>query len=106
MKLIFTPEGAKQVGGFASIGSLFPTFWDWQIFWGMTAFLSVVLAFMNVLPIPALDGGHIMFVLYELITGKKPSDTFLEKAQLIGMAILLTLLIYANGNDLIKFLVK
>lgn len=106
MKLVFTPEGAKQVGGFASIGSLFPVFWDWQIFWGMTAFLSIVLAFMNILPIPALDGGHIMFVLYEIITRRKPSQVFLEKAQLIGMAFLMTLLLYANGNDLVKFLFK
>ena len=106
MKLVFTPEGAKQVGGFASIGSLFPVFWDWQIFWGMTAFLSIVLAFMNILPIPALDGGHIVFVLYEIITRRKPSDNFLEKAQLVGMAILFTLLIYANGNDLMRFLIK
>ena len=106
MKLVFTPEGAKNVGGFASIGSLFPVFWDWQIFWGMTAFLSIVLAFMNVLPIPALDGGHIMFVLYEIITRRKPSQVFLEKAQLIGMAFLMTLLLYANGNDLVKFLFK
>jgi len=106
MKLAFTPEGAKQVGGFASIGSLFPVFWDWQIFWGMTAFLSIILAFMNILPIPALDGGHIMFVLYEIITRRKPSDKFLEKATLIGMAFLLTLLLFANGNDLIRFLFK
>jgi len=106
MKLVFTPEGAKQVGGFASIGSLFPVFWDWEIFWGMTAFLSIILAFMNILPIPALDGGHIMFVLYEIVTRRKPSQVFLEKAQLIGMAFLLTLLLYANGNDLVKFLWK
>ena len=106
MKLAFTPEGAKQVGGFASIGSLFPVFWDWEIFWAMTAFLSIILAFMNILPIPALDGGHIMFVLYEIITRRKPSQVFLEKAQLIGMAFLITLLLFANGNDLVKFLFK
>jgi regulator of sigma E protease len=106
MKLVFTPEGAKQIGGFASIGSLFPVFWDWQIFWEMTAFLSIVLAFMNILPIPALDGGHIIFVLFEIVTRRKPSQAFLEKAQMIGMAFLLTLLIYANGNDLVKFLFK
>jgi regulator of sigma E protease len=106
MKLVFTPEGAKHVGGFGAIGSLFPVFWDWEIFWGMTAFLSIILAFMNILPIPALDGGHIMFVLYEIVTRRKPSQVFLEKAQLIGMALLLTLLLYANGNDLVNFLWK
>jgi regulator of sigma E protease len=106
MKLVFTPEGAKQVGGFASIGSLFPVFWDWQIFWGMTAFLSIVLAFMNILPIPALDGGHIMFVIYEIVTRRKPSEKFQEKATLIGISLLLTLLLFANGNDLFRFLFK
>jgi len=106
MKLVFTPEGAKNVGGFGAISSLFPTFWDWEIFWGMTAFLSIILAFMNILPIPALDGGHIMFVIYEIITRRKPSDGFMEKATMIGMAFLLTLLLYANGNDLIKVLLR
>lgn len=103
-KLVFTKEGAKQVGGFAAIGSLFPKMWDWEVFWKMTAFLSIILAFMNVLPIPALDGGHLMFLIYEIITGHKPGDKFLERAQLIGMSILLTLLIFANGNDLIRLL--
>jgi regulator of sigma E protease len=106
LKLIFTAEGAKQIGGFGAIGSLFPTTWDWEIFWGMTAFLSIVLAFMNFLPIPALDGGHIMFLVYEFITGKKPGDKFLEKAQIIGMGLLLTLLLYANLNDVFRFFVK
>jgi regulator of sigma E protease len=106
LKLVFTPEGAKQVGGYAAIGSLFPVFWDWEIFWGMTAFLSIILAFMNILPIPALDGGHIMFVLYEIVTRRKPSQAFLEKAQIIGMAFLLTIILYSNGNDLVKFLWK
>lgn len=101
-KLVFTKEGAKQVGGFAAIGSLFPTQWDWEVFWKMTAFLSIILAFMNILPIPALDGGHIMFLIYEIITGKKPGEKFLERAQLVGMSLLLTLLLFANGNDLLR----
>jgi len=99
LKLIFTPEGAKQVGGFGTIANMFPPLWDWQVFWSMTAFLSVILAFMNVLPIPALDGGHIVFLLYEMVTGRKPSEKVLEVAQLIGMALLFALLLYANGND-------
>ncbi len=104
LKLIFDPEveGYKQIGGFISMGKIFPGVWDWQAFWSLTAFLSVVLAFMNVLPIPALDGGHALFTLYEMITGRKPSDKFLEYAQYLGMALLFTLLIYANGNDLFR----
>jgi regulator of sigma E protease len=101
-KLIFTKAGAKQIGGFGTIGSLFPPVWDWQVFWGMTAFLSIILAFMNILPIPALDGGHVTFLLYEMITGRKPSENFLEKAQMIGFIILITLLVYANGMDIIR----
>jgi regulator of sigma E protease len=103
-KLVFTKEGAKQVGGFAAIGGLFPTIWDWEVFWKMTAFLSIILAFMNILPIPALDGGHLMFLIYEIITGKKPEEKFMERAQIIGMSILFALLIFANGNDLIRLL--
>lgn len=106
MKLVFTKEGSKQVGGFAAIGKLFPTAWDWQTFWMMTALLSVILAFMNFLPIPALDGGHVMFLLYEMISGKKPSDKFLENAQAVGMILLLALLVYANGNDIFKAFFK
>ncbi|GAB1415997.1 RIP metalloprotease RseP [Paludibacter sp.] len=105
-KLVFTKEGSKQVGGFGSIGKLFPSTWDWQIFWSMTALLSVILAFMNFLPIPALDGGHVMFLLYEMITGKKPGDKFLEYAQTAGMIFLLALLIFANGNDILKAFFK
>lgn len=102
MKLVFTKEGASQIGGFGAIGGLFPATWDWQTFWAMTAFLSLILAFMNILPIPALDGGHVMFLLYEIITGRKPGDKFLEYAQMVGMILLLGLLIFANGNDILR----
>lgn len=103
-KLIFTKEGASQLGGFGTIGTLFPKEWNWQIFWHMTAFLSLILAFMNILPIPALDGGHLMFVFGEMITGRKPGDKFLERAQMVGMALLFALMLFANGNDLIRWL--
>ncbi len=102
MKLVFTKEGAKQVGGFGAIGGLFPTTWSWEVFWNMTALLSVILAFMNILPIPALDGGHVMFLLYEIISGRKPNDKFVEYAQIAGMVILFSLLLFANGNDIFK----
>ena len=105
-KLVFTKEGSKQLGGFGAIGKMFPKVWDWQIFWSMTALLSVILAFMNFLPIPALDGGYVLFLIYEMITGKKPSDKFLEYAQSVGFFLLLALLIYANGNDLFKAIFK
>jgi len=105
-KLVFTKEGSKQLGGFGSIGKMFPQTWDWQIFWNMTALLSVILAFMNFLPIPALDGGYVLFLIYEMITGKKPSDKFLEYAQTVGFFLLMGLLVYANGNDLFKALFK
>ncbi|HMR93351.1 MAG TPA: RIP metalloprotease RseP [Chitinophagaceae bacterium] len=100
-KLILNPEtGAyKGVGGFKAIGSVFPTTWSWEAFWNITAFLSIILAFMNLLPIPALDGGHVMFTLYEMISGRKPNEKFLEYAQIVGMVILLALMLYANGND-------
>ena len=106
LKLIFSPElkAYESLGGFISIGNIFPSQWDWQSFWGLTAFLSIILAIMNILPIPALDGGHILFLIYEIITGRKPSDKFMEYAQIIGMVILLALLIIANGNDIIKLL--
>ncbi|MBX2978517.1 MAG: RIP metalloprotease RseP [Flavobacteriales bacterium] len=104
MKLIFSRSGAKQVGGFGTLGSLFSPTWDWQVFWGMTAFLSIVLAFMNILPIPALDGGHVVFLLYEIVTGRTPNQRVLEVAQMIGIFLLLGLLLYANGNDLFKLL--
>jgi len=101
MKTIFTPGtgGYKAVGGFKSMGSIFSPVWDWESFWKLTAMLSVILAFMNILPIPALDGGHVLFTLYEIITRRKPSDKFLEYAQMAGMILLLGLMIYANAND-------
>ena len=102
-KYVFSSEGAKSVGMFGSIGSLFPAMWNWHSFWLMTAFLSIVLAFMNILPIPALDGGHAVFLLYEMITGKQPSDKFMERAQMVGMLLLLGLFILATYNDLMKF---
>ena len=103
MKYVFTKEGAKSVGGFGTIGSIFPKVWDWQRFWSMTAFLSIILAFMNILPIPALDGGHVLFLLYELVAHRKPSDKFLEYAQMVGMFLLFGLLIWANFNDILRF---
>jgi regulator of sigma E protease len=104
LKMIFSPQtGAyKSLGGFITIGSIFQPVWDWQAFWSITAFLSIVLAIMNVLPIPALDGGHVMFLLYEMVSGRKPSDKFMEYAQLTGMLLLLSLILYANGNDIIR----
>ena len=106
MKYVATAEGAKSLGGFGAIGSLFPEKWSWLSFWEITAFLSVALAFMNILPIPALDGGHIMFLLYEIISRRKPSEKFMEYAQLVGMAFLIILLLYANGNDIYRFIFK
>lgn len=103
MKYVFTKEGAKSVGGFGTIGSIFPKVWDWQRFWSLTAFLSIILAFMNILPIPALDGGHVLFLLYELVARRKPSDKFLEYAQMVGMFLLFGLLIWANFNDILRF---
>jgi regulator of sigma E protease len=92
------------LGGFITIGSIFPSTWDWQSFWSITALLSIMLGFMNLLPIPALDGGHVVFTLYEIITGRKPSDKFLEYAQITGFIILIALLLLANGNDIYKWL--
>ena len=106
MKYAFTKEGAKSLGGFGAIGSLFPPMWSWEIFWDTTAFLSIILAFMNILPIPALDGGHIFFLMYEVITRRKPSDKFMGYAQMVGMFLLLALLVYANGNDIYRWLFK
>ena len=106
MKYVFTREGASSIGGFGTIGNIFPSVWDWRTFWMLTAFLSVILAFMNILPIPALDGGHIMFLLYEVVTRRKPADKFLEYAQIAGMVLLFALLIYANGNDVFRFLFR
>lgn len=106
LKYIFTPEGAQSLGGFGTIGSIFPDKWNWLDFWNITAFISVILAVMNILPIPALDGGHVMFLLYEIITRRQPSLKFMERAQMIGMAILIALLLFANGNDIYRFLFK
>lgn len=104
LKYIFTAEGAKSVGSFGAIGSMFPAVWDWQRFWELTAFISLMLAFMNILPIPALDGGHVFFLLVEVITRRKPSDKFMERAQTIGMALLLLLMAFALFNDFRNFL--
>jgi len=104
LKMIFNPEtkAYKQVGGFASIYNIFPNTWSWETFWNITAILSIMLGVMNLLPIPALDGGHVMFLLYEMISGKKPSDKFLENAQMVGFVLLISLLLFANGNDIYK----
>ena len=102
MKLVFTKEGAQSVGGFGAIGSIFPEKWDWIAFWNIAAFLSVALAFMNILPIPALDGGHVMFLLYEVIFRRPPNQKFMEWAQMIGMGLLILLLLYANGMDIVR----
>ncbi|HLV38088.1 RIP metalloprotease RseP [Xanthomarina sp.] len=103
-KAIFTPStGAyKGVGGFKAIYDIFPSFWSWQVFWNITAFLSIMLGVLNLLPIPALDGGHVMFLLYEMISGRKPSDKFLEYAQMVGFVLLIALVLFANGNDIFK----
>lgn len=106
MKYVFTKEGASSLGGFGTIGSLFPSEWNWEAFWMKTAFLSIILAFMNILPIPALDGGHVMFLIYEVVARRKPSDKFLEYAQITGMFLLFGLLLYANGNDIFRFFIK
>lgn len=102
-KYVFTKKGASQLGGFGAIGSLFPDTWNWKGFWASTAFISIILAFMNLLPIPALDGGHVMFLIYEIVSGRKPNDKFMEYAQIAGFFLLLALVIYANGNDLFRF---
>ena len=104
LKLLFSKSGAGQIGGFGAIGGLFSPTWDWQVFWNMTAFLSIILAFMNILPIPALDGGHVVFLLYEMVTGRPPNQRVLEVAQMVGMVLLLGLILFANGNDLFKAL--
>lgn len=103
MKYLFSKEGAKQLGGFGTIGSIFPATWDWHQFWYMTAFLSIILAFMNILPIPALDGGHVLFLIYEIVARRKPSDKFMERAQMVGMFLLFGLLIWANFNDILRY---
>jgi regulator of sigma E protease len=107
LKMIFNPEtkAYKQVGGFAAIFNIFPSTWSWEVFWNITALLSIMLGVMNLLPIPALDGGHVLFLLYEIISGKKPSDKFLENAQMVGFVLLISLLLFANGNDIYKAIV-
>jgi regulator of sigma E protease len=107
-KLLFSrhTKAYESLGGFITIGKIFPGVWDWQSFWNLTAFLSIILAIMNILPIPALDGGHVMFLLFEVVTGRKPSDKFLEYAQIVGMVILLSLLVFANGNDILRLFRK
>jgi regulator of sigma E protease len=102
-KYVFTKKGASQLGGFGAIGNLFPAEWNWKVFWERTALLSIILAFMNALPIPALDGGHVMFLMYEVVTGSKPNDKFMEYAQITGFFLLLALVFYANGNDVVRY---
>ena len=104
LKYVATADGAKSLGGFGAIGSLFPPVWDWMMFWRMTAFLSIILAFMNILPIPALDGGHVLFLLYEMITGRKPSETFLIRAEYVGFGLIILLMVVANLNDILRWL--
>ena len=104
MQYVFTADGAKSLGGFGSIGSLFPSQWDWFMFWKMTAFLSIILAFMNILPIPALDGGHVLFLLYEIIARRKPSDKFMIYAEYTGITILVILMVVANLNDILRWI--
>ncbi len=103
-KYVFTSKGASQLGGFGAIGGLFPDTWNWQGFWYTTALISIILAFMNILPIPALDGGHVVFLLYEMVTGRKPNDKFMEIAQMVGFFILIALVLFANGNDVYRWL--
>ena len=107
LKAIFSPStGAyKGVGGFGAIFNVFPSSWSWEAFWSITAILSIMLGVMNLLPIPALDGGHVLFLLFEIISGKKPSDKFMEKAQMVGIVLLIALLLFANGNDIYKAIV-
>lgn len=105
-QLRLIPQHADQLGGFIAIGGIFPSTWDWERFWTLTAMLSIMLAVLNLLPIPALDGGHVMFLLYEMVTGRKPSEKFLEYAQMVGIVLLLSLLVYVNGNDIFKLIFK
>lgn len=104
LKYVFSADGAKSLGGFGAIGSLFPASWDWYVFWKMTAFISIMLAFMNLLPIPALDGGHVLFLIYEIITRRKPSETFMIRAEYVGFGILILLMVVANLNDVLRWL--
>jgi regulator of sigma E protease len=104
MKYVFSADGAKSLGGFGAIGNMFPSTWDWYIFWKMTAFLSIILAFMNILPIPALDGGHVLFLIYEMITGRKLGEKFMIRAEYIGISVLILLMVVANLNDILRWL--
>ncbi len=104
LRYVFSSEGVKSLGGFGSIASLFPPTWDWMIFWRMTAFLSIILAFMNIIPIPMLDGGHVLFLLYEMITRRKPSEKFMIRAEYVGLGILILLMVVANLNDILRWL--
>lgn len=108
IKLLFSPktEAYKSLGGIMTLGSVFPTYWSWEAFWHITAFFSIVLAIMNILPIPGLDGGHVLFLLVEVITRRKPSDKFMERATTVGFILILALLIFANGNDIYRFFIK
>ena len=106
LKFLFSKAGIQQVGSFGTFGQMFDASWNWEVFWSMTALFSLILAVMNILPIPALDGGHVMFLIYEMITGKPPKEKFMEKAQLVGMILLLALMVYAIGNDVYRFLIK
>ena len=103
-KYLASADGAKSLGGFGAIGKMFPPYWNWYMFWNMTAFLSIILAFMNILPIPALDGGHVMFLLYEMITRRKPSEKFMIRAEYVGITILILLMVVANLNDVLRWL--
>ena len=104
VKYLSSADGAKSLGCFVSIGKLFPPYWNWYMFWNMTAFLSIMLAFMNILPIPALDGGHVMFLLYEIITRRKPSEKFMIRAEYVGITILILLMVVANLNDILRWI--
>lgn len=104
LQYVFTKDGVKSLGGFGAIGSLFPPVWDWHMFWLMTAFLSIILAFMNIIPIPALDGGHVLFLLFEMITGRKPSENFMIRAEYIGIGFLILLMVVANLNDVLRWI--
>lgn len=103
LQYLFTADGAKSIGSFGTIGNLFPSSWNWQAFWELTAFISLMLAFVNILPIPALDGGHVLFLLFEVITRRRPSDKFMERAQMVGMVLLLALMAWAIFNDMLRF---
>ncbi len=104
LKLMFTKEGANALGGLGTMSQIFPTYWNWQSFWSITAMLSVMFAFLNVLPIPGLDGGHAIFILYEMLTGRKPNQRFMEVVQMLGVLFLIMLMIFVNVNDVLRFL--